>query len=110
MTLLFKKHMLLQIRDSTKTPTRRPIKPMVKKRGRYHLKTELFKVHPDSIQVDRLYQQPLGEMTQEDARREGYSTLREFREEWASIFKTYDPKQMVWVAEFQYLGPPLQTV
>jgi len=110
MTLLFKKHMLLQIRDGSKTATRRPIKPMVKEGGRYHLKTELFKVHPDSIQVDRLYQQPLSEMTQADAQMEGYATIREFQEEWASLYKDCDPDQIVWVAEFQYLGPPLQTV
>jgi hypothetical protein len=107
MTLLFKKHMLLKIRDGTKTATRRPIKPMVKEGGKYHLKTELFKVHPDSIRVNRLYQQPLGEMTQADAQREGYSTLREFQDEWISLFKAYDPEQTIWVAEFQYLGPPL---
>jgi hypothetical protein len=56
MTLLFKKPMLPKIHDGTKTATRRPTKPMVKQGGRYRLKTELFKAHPDSIQVDRLYQ------------------------------------------------------
>ena len=60
MTLLFKKPMLPKIHDGTKTATRRPLRPMVKEGGRYHLKTELFKAHPDSIQVDRLYQEPLG--------------------------------------------------
>ncbi len=49
-------------------------------------------------------------MTQADAQREGYHTLQEFQEEWASLFKTYDPAQTVWVVEFQYLGLPLQTV
>ena len=105
MTLLFKKTMLPKIRGGTKTATRRPTKPMVKQGGKYRLKTELFKAHPDSIQVNRLYQQPLGEMTQVDAPMEGYSTLQEFQEEWASLFKTYDPEQTVWVVEFQYLGP-----
>ncbi len=55
MTLLFKKTMLPQIHEGTKTATRRPTKPMVKQGDRYRLKTELFKAHPDSIQVDRLY-------------------------------------------------------
>ncbi len=109
MTLLFKKPMLLKIHDGTKTATRRPIRPMVKEGGRYHLKTELFKTHPDSIQVDRLYQQPLGEMTDADAQMEGYSTLQEFQEEWVTLFKTYDPAQTVWVVEFRYLAL-LQTV
>lgn len=109
MTLLFKKPMLPKIHDGTKTATRRPIRPMVKEGGKYRLKTELFKAHPDSIQVDRLYQQPLGEMTQADAQMEGYQTLQEFQEVWDSLFKTYDPKQTVWVVEFRYVGP-LQTV
>ena len=105
MTLLFKKHMLPKVHDGTKTATRRPIRPMVKERGKYRLKTELFKAHPDSIQVDRLNRQPLGEMTQADAQMEGYQTLQEFQEECASIFKTYEPERTVWFIEFQYLGP-----
>jgi hypothetical protein len=48
-------------------------------------KTELFKVHPDSIQVGHLLQQSLSEMTQVDTQMEGYSTLQEFQEEWASL-------------------------
>ena len=109
MTLLFKKTLLPKIHRGAKTATRRPIRPMVKEGGKYRLKTELFKAHPDSIHVDRLYQQPLGEMTQADAQMEGYSTLQEFQEEWASLYKAYDPEQTVWVVEFRYLGP-LQTV
>jgi hypothetical protein len=109
MTLLFKKPMIQKIHNGSKTSTRRPIRPMVKEGGRYHLKIELFKALPDSIQVDRLYQQPLGEMTEADAKREGYSTLQEFQEVWVSLFKIYDPEQTVWVVEFRYLGP-LQTV
>jgi hypothetical protein len=109
MTLLFKKPMIPQIHAGTKTATRRPSRPMLKEGGRYRLKTKLFKAHPDSIQVDRLYQQPLGEMTEADAQMEGYSTLREFQEAWVSLFITYDPAQTVWVVEFRYLGL-LQTV
>ncbi len=109
MTLLFKKPMILQIHDGTKTATRRLNKPMVKEGGIYRLKTELFKAHSDSIQVDRLYQQPQGEMTEADAQMEGHSTLQEFQEVWVSLFKNYDPAQTVWVVEFRYLGL-LQTV
>ena len=109
MTLLFKRSMIPKTHDGTKTATRLPNKPMVKEGGRCHLKTELFKSHSDSIHVDRLYQQPLREMTQNDAQMEGYSTLQEFQEEWTSLFRTYDPEQTVWVVEFRYLGLP-QTV
>ncbi len=88
MTHLFKKHMLLKIREGTKTATCRPIKSMVKEGGKYRLKTEQFKAHPDSIQVDHLHQQSLSEMTQVDTPMEGYSTLHEFQEEWAFLYKT----------------------
>jgi len=43
-------------------------------------------------------------MIQAEAPMEGYKTLQEFQEEWASIFKTYEPEQTVWVIEFQYPG------
>jgi hypothetical protein len=58
MTLLFKKTLLPKIHRGDKTATRRPIRPLIKKGGKYRLKTELFKAHLASIRVDLLFQQP----------------------------------------------------
>ena len=105
MTLLFKKHHIPLIKEGTKTATRRPVRPMVKPGGTYRLKIELFESLPDKIHVHSLYQQPLGEMTQRDAVKEGHPTLHDFRREWEDLYPRWDPRQQVWVVEFRYLGP-----
>jgi hypothetical protein len=104
LTLLFKKHLVEQIIQGSKTATRRPIRPMVKEGGRYHLKVHFFESLPYKIHVKRLYEQTLGKMTPQDAEKEGYTSLREFREEWESLYRTWDPRQTVWVVEFEYAG------
>ena len=105
MTLLFKKRYVEQITRGDKTATRRPFRPMVKEGGRYRIKVELFESLPHRILVRRLYEQTLGEMTSKDAEKEGYASLREFREEWESLYRSWEPRQKVWVVEFSYLGP-----
>jgi len=77
---------------------------MVKPGGTYRLKIELFESLPDKIRVNSLYQQPLGEMTQQDALKEGYTILRDFRLEWEDLYGRWDPQQTVWVVEFTYIG------
>ncbi|UCH57673.1 MAG: ASCH domain-containing protein [Candidatus Bathyarchaeota archaeon] len=104
MTFLFKKLCVEQIIQGAKTATRRPFRPMVKEGGRYHIKVDFFKSLPHKILVKRLYEQLLGKMNPHDAEMEGYTSLEEFREEWESIYRTWDPRQTVWVVEFEYAG------
>ena len=104
LTLLFKKHYVEQIICGDKTATRRPSRPMVKEGGSYHIKVHLFESLPYKILVKRLYEQTLGNMTPQDAEKEGYPSLREFREEWESLYRSWDPRQTVWVVEFEYAG------
>ncbi len=105
MTLLFKKQYIQQIIAGTKTATRRAKRPMVKKGGVYHIRLNFFNYLPDRIRVDRLYTQSLGEMTHDDVTMEGHSSLQDYQEEWAEIYGFWDDKQLVWVVEFQYIGP-----
>ncbi len=104
MTLLFKKHYVEQIIQGAKTATRRPLRPMVKEGGTYHLKINFFESLPYRIHVQRLYEQTLDKMTPHDAEKEGYPSLKEFREEWENLYPPWDPKQTVWVVEFEYAG------
>lgn len=78
---------------------------MVKVGGIYHIRTDFFNYLPDRIMVNRLYQKRLGDMTLEDALREGSSSLEEFRKEWTDLYDSWDDNQLVWVVEFEYLGP-----
>ena len=104
MTLLFKKEYVSQILDGTKTATRRVSRPMVKRGGVYNLRTDFFTYIPHLIQIESLYEQKLGEMSEEDVRREGYPTFEEFRDDWVKLYRMWVPDMYVWVVEFSYLG------
>jgi hypothetical protein len=105
LTLLFKKNYVEQIIRGEKTATRRPSRPMVKAGGAYRIRIGFFDSLPDMIKVNRLYEQGLGDMTDEDAAKEGAPSLEEFRREWTKLYGTWDDQSTVWVVEFDYLAP-----
>ena len=57
------------------------------------------------IRVTEIYHQRLGDMTDEDARREGdYESKEEFVAAWRDINEGWDSDETVWVVEFEYAG------
>ena len=59
------------------------------------------------IRATDVYEQPLSDMTDADAQREGdYAAVDEFRETWESIngAESWDPEKVVYVVEFEYAG------
>lgn len=56
--------------------------------------------------VARVYTQRLGDMTEEDARKEGGYTLEEFKKVWEEINETpWNPDEVVYVYEFERVEP-----
>jgi hypothetical protein len=104
LTLLFKKKYVSMILNGAKTATRRTSRPMVKPGGVYNLRTDFFTYSPHLIQVERLYEQKLGDVTLKDAKKEGYLDPEEFREDWVKLYKDWTSDRYVWVVEFSYLG------
>lgn len=53
------------------------------------------------------YTQHISEMTQEDARKEGFSSIEEFKAEIASIYgeEYLNSNPRMWVYEFKLIGP-----
>jgi len=101
--LLFKKYHIPMILDGSKTATRRthkrPLKPdkiIRVKRDWYH-----FYDPPICLYLEKSYDQRLGDMTKEDAKKEGGYTLDEFRKIWIEINGAWDPDQVVRVYEFR---------
>lgn len=78
----------------TKTATRR--------NGRYADIGEIMLLEGKSYQIDNVYQQTLGELTDSDAKREGYKNLEAYKEAILSIHPgmPWLPKMKVWVHEF----------
>jgi hypothetical protein len=103
LTLLFKRRFIPQILAGEKTQTRRPSKPGVREGGTYTLRAG-YSPTPHRITVTRVYTQRLGDMSLEDARMEGFSSLDKFMEAWAGIYGGWSPDQTVYVVEFRLEG------
>jgi hypothetical protein len=103
LTLLFKRRFIPHILAGEKTQTRRPSKPGVREGGTYTLR-EGYLPTPHRITVTRVYTQRLGDVSQEDARTEGFGSLGEFMEAWAGIYGSWSPDRAVYVVEFRLEG------
>ena len=89
-----------------KTQTRRVWKKQRAKIGsRHQCKTRMFTVKDDYfalVEILDVYEQPLGDMTEEDARAEGGYTLAEYARIWEIINKAPpNPLQEVFVVEME---------
>ena len=103
--MLFKAEHEPMILEGRKTATRRIWKkPMVKVGGIYKCKRLMFsKDYFAKIRVLRLYQQKLRDMTEEDARKEGYSTPLGFVQVWININGSWNANLEVSVIEFEVI-------
>jgi uncharacterized protein YhfF len=111
--MLFKSYHIPMIREGSKTITRREWDK------KYHgpnvgtvvaAKTDLLK--PDEecdcfIRIVSKREEPLGEITEESAMKEGdYNGIKEFREAYREVYgeQSWDPEKVVNVIEFEYVG------
>jgi len=115
----FKNYHIPMIRTGSKTETRREWERRQVVPGNVYMATSpsmnpdvppIFIGHDDCdcyIRVLDVYQQPLGDMTDADARAEGdYEDLEDFREGYERVYGegAWDPEKVVWVVEFEYVG------
>lgn len=54
-----------------------------------------------TLEVTGVRVERLGEISESDAWAEGVQSVSEFKELWASINGTWEPKQWIWVLQFQ---------
>lgn len=111
--MLFKPYHIEQIRDGRKTVTRREWSEDYNAPNAGSVvpaTTEMFV--PDHevdcyIRIVDHYREPLGELTDADAQKEGdYETVAEFREGYRRVYGygAWDPDKTVDVVEFEYVG------
>jgi hypothetical protein len=101
--MLFKPEHLQMILAGTKTATRRIWKkPMVKVGNIYKAKLKMLsRDYFAKIKVTKMFKQELGEMTDEDARKEGYKNIMAFHEIWIKINGAWQDNLLVDVIEFE---------
>ena len=104
--MLFKPYHVAMITSGTKVVTRRNWKRcMAKVGGIYAVQTRMYQPKKDCemIRVTQLYKQRLGDMTEEDARKEGGYTLAQFKKTFADINGFWDDDLVVHVIEFEHI-------
>ncbi len=106
--MIFTKDNVERIRRGSKTETRRLWKgPHVRVGGVYTVRSDRFaRASPSSprIRVVAVEKEPLGEITEAAARREGVRSIAEFRDLWTELHGTWEPKQSVYVVRFEVVG------
>ncbi|QGH33335.1 ASCH domain-containing protein [Gracilibacillus salitolerans] len=81
------------------------IKTATRRNGRYADIGEMLELKDKKFRIDNVYKQKLGDLTEEDANREGYESLEAYKEAILSIHPgmPWLPKMEVWVHEFSAL-------
>ncbi|ULT56981.1 ASCH domain-containing protein [Neobacillus drentensis] len=77
-------------------------KTATRRNGRYADPGEIMTLEGRQFVVDKVYSQSLGELTDDDARREGFSTVEEYKQSILSYHPgmPWLPQMRVWVHEF----------
>jgi hypothetical protein len=103
--MLFKRNLLMKIVSGEKTATRRPTE---RKRGRrvYEVGEKVgirngYDKPKAYIIITRRYRQKIGDTTDEDAKKEGFKDLEEFKRIWRRFYGNWTPNRIVWVYEFK---------
>lgn len=101
--ILFKEQHMKPIQKGEKTQTRRLWKAPRAKVGSVHLaKTQMLSTqYFAKLKILDVRLERLGDITPEDARKEGGYTVDEFKSIWWQINKSWDPELMVYVVEFE---------
>ena len=53
------------------------------------------------LRITKVYRKFLGEFTVDDAHREGFGGLGEFKAYWEKNIGSWDPTQFLWIHEFE---------
>ncbi|MED3624968.1 ASCH domain-containing protein [Neobacillus thermocopriae] len=80
-------------------------KTATRRNGRYADPGEIMTLEGRKFVVEKVYSQSLGELTDEDARSEGYESLEEYKQSILSLHPgmPWLPQMRVWVHEFRPL-------
>ena len=102
--MIFKPELVELIKQGKKTMTRRPIK-LGEKACRYKANHAYSlqsggKRGDEKITVVAVRRQRLGDISEKDAKREGFPNKQAFVHYWIGLYGHYDPDQQVWVISF----------
>lgn len=106
MGLIFKKEHIDLILEGVKTQTRRRHSRPLKAGRVYDIKKDWYHSTDLKILITRVRRQRLGDITPEEARKEGGYTIKEFQSIWRRIYGPWNPLEEVVVYEFKVVETP----
>lgn len=103
--MLFKKPLYEKIISGEKVATRRPLAPKMGRAvystgQRVGIRYSMYKKTSAFVTIKRRFTQKLGEVTEDDAKKEGLGSLEEFKRIWILIYQKWDPEELVYVYEW----------
>ena len=98
--MLFPRKVRDKILAGKKTQTRRIRRFRKERYALRSIYTERAEECPWII-ITRKFRQRLGDVTEEDAQKEGFANLEEFKREWERLNGRWNPDRVVWVYEFK---------
>jgi len=104
--MMFKRELLDLVVAGKKTQTRRLHKNPLKEKQKYVIKKNWYENTEHYIRITKVYPQKLCDVSEEEARKEGFSSLEEFRDAWIRINGSWEPEMIVTVYEFELAEPP----
>ena len=104
--MMFKRELLDLVIQGKKTQTRRRHKNLLKEKQKYVIKKNWYKNTEHYIRITKVYSQKLGDVSEEEAHKEGFSSIEEFRDAWIKINGSWDSDIVVTVYEFELADPP----
>lgn len=100
---LFKKDLIRLVQAGRKTQTRRTHKREWQVGKIYKVKISYYDKGQGIIKITRKFHQHLCDVSESEARKEGFNCLDEFRQCWIKINGSWNPDQTVTVYEFSYI-------
>jgi hypothetical protein len=97
---LFKRHLIHLILSGAKTQTRRIHQRQWKVGNTYKIKDTYYCKGLGTIKITRSFKQRLGDISEQDAQKEGFKTCNEFIDAWNTIKGSWNPDTIVTVYEF----------
>jgi len=102
--MFFKKKHIKKILKHRKTQTRRIGKRQYKIGHRYGIRSSRIEKSVAHIVIARRFKEKLGQISLEDAKKEGYESVEEFCRDWEKDFGSWNPEETVSAYEFELVS------
>ena len=102
--VLFKRHLLRLVLQRRKPQTRRTSRYELTAGRVYPIKDNYCGQPRGYIKITQKFKQRLGDISEPEARAEGFNSIEEFQRAWKAIYGSWNPEQVVIAYEFELVG------